>query len=431
MTQRLPSRRVSRRDFLRLGGGGFLASVLGGALPASAAPRSLARQAAARVGGWIINIGGTIVQPVGKLRRPPLQGAQNMHLVATDGFISLPGRRSDPVFVFGFTTPDPERPLTEYVDDLKGKAQIPAPILAFNQNTPVYLRMTNIGLIQRPDLDDSHTVHWHGFPNAISFFDGEPNASIAVPVARTFEYFYRPIREGTYLYHCHFEDTEHITMGMTSVVLVRPAGGANYAYNDPTSNADPTLRTPDPSTQFDREFVMFLTDMDTTEHDHLRDVQENDFSDFHANYFLLNGRAYPDTLLPNGDASLPEQPVSSVVNCNAGERVLLRFASLSFNVHAIQVPGIPLRVIGKDARLLRGRNGEDQSYFTHTIHIGAGETTDAIFTAPNVSSPTTYRLASRNFNQLSNGGGTDAGGMLTEIRVNPAGTLGPQVGLNG
>jgi FtsP/CotA-like multicopper oxidase with cupredoxin domain len=274
-------------------------------------------------------------------------------------------------------------------------------------------------------------VHWHGFPNAISFFDGEPNASLAVPVARTFEYFYRPVREGTYLYHCHFEDTEHITMGMTSVVFVRPAGGANYAYNDPASNADPALRTPDPSTQFDRQFVMFMSDMDTTEHDNLRDVQENDFSDFSANYFLLNGRAYPDTLLPNGDPTLPLQRMSSLITCNTGERVLLRFASLSFNIHAIQSPGIPLRVIGKDARLLRGRNGEDQSYLTHTVYIGPGETTDVIFTAPSVTTQTTYRLGSRNFDQLSNDGVPGAGGMQTEIRVYPAGTLGPQVGLNG
>jgi FtsP/CotA-like multicopper oxidase with cupredoxin domain len=163
-------------------------------------------------------------------------------------------------------------------------------------------------------------------------------------------------------------------------------------------------------------------------HDNLANVQENDFSDFKANYWTLNGRAYPDTLEPNGWR--PAQPVSSLINVNAGDRVLLRFASLSFEIHSMQAPGIPFTVVGKDARLLRGRNGENQAYQTHTVYIGAGETTDVIFTAPNVSTLTTYPLISRNHHQLNNNGGTAAGGMLTEIRVNPAGTLPPQTTFN-
>ena len=43
----------------------------------------------------------------------------------------------------------------------------------------------------RPDLDDSHTIHWHGFRNAIPIFDGTPELSIAWASNRTFPYFYR------------------------------------------------------------------------------------------------------------------------------------------------------------------------------------------------------------------------------------------------
>ena len=60
------------------------------------------------------------------------------------------------------------------------------------------------------------------------------------------------------MYHCHFEDVEHVQMGMTGPAL-RPAaaerhaslGGFNkFAYNDG-----------DGSTGYDREFALLLTEM--------------------------------------------------------------------------------------------------------------------------------------------------------------------------
>ena len=63
---------------------------------------------------------------------------------------------------------------------------------------------------------------------------------------------------GTYMYHCHVEDIEHVTMGMTGIVFVRPLQNGNtsyypsgkYAYNDG-----------DGSTGYDREFAMFLSEI--------------------------------------------------------------------------------------------------------------------------------------------------------------------------
>ncbi len=94
----------------------------------------------------------------------------------------------------------------------------------------------------------------------IPFFDGEPTGSVSVPVGRFFTYVYRPHDPGTYMYHCHVEDIEHVTMGMTGIVFVRPlqnkygnsagapvartngdAAGAplGYAYNDGVALGDP------------------------------------------------------------------------------------------------------------------------------------------------------------------------------------------------
>lgn len=164
---------------------------------------------------------------------------------------------------------------------------------------------------------------------------------------------------------------------------------------------------------------------------------------------MLNGRVYPDTLAPNGsidpfnpvhDANgdliptpgyehLQYQPLSALVQCNAGERVMLRFANLGFMQAAMTTAGLKMHVVGKDATLLRGRDGTDHSFETNTVSIGAGESAEAIFTAPPYQGPgpyDTYLLYNRAFTRSANLSPGGNGGQMTEIRVYPANTLAAQ-----
>ena len=343
-------------------------------------------------------------------------------LAATDGHIILPNRpNGQPVYIFGFVPVDPPTmSITEQISTFKGKAQTPAPLLDFRQDNDVYLTLTNLGLVARPDLTDSHSIHWHGFRTPSALFDGVPEVSIAVPLQRQFTYFYRPHNPGTYMYHCHFEDVEHVQMGMTGIVFVRPSMGDKFAYNDA-------------ATAFTREFALLLNEIWTTPHDNGEAIQESIFTDYDPTYFTLNGRVHPQTLLGNNDPSLPSQPISSLVQVNAGDRVLLRLANLGYQQHAMQLPGIPMKVVGEDATLRRSPAGVDTSYVTDTLYMGPGEARDVLFTAPAFSStaPTasdasgthnTYLFKNRNFARLSNNGASGPGGMMTEVRVYP-GTL--------
>ena len=61
--------------------------------------------------------------------------------------------------------------------------------------------------------------------------------------------------------------------------------------------------------------------------------------------------------------------------------MLLRLANLGYQQHAMQLPGIPMHVIGQDASLLRN-GGVDTSYWTNTLYIGPGEARDVLFDAP-------------------------------------------------
>jgi FtsP/CotA-like multicopper oxidase with cupredoxin domain len=419
----------TRRQFFKAAGlGAATVAVGGGVLAATHGGAATAQAAAVSARDHVVLTGGNIL------------------LAATDGYMTVPGREDDPLYIFGFI-PVPNDTVSSLENTYKGRTQHIAPILDTTEGTDVYLKLTNLGLIQRPDLTDSHTLHWHGFRTPSALFDGVPEVSIAVPINRQFTYFYRPHNAGTYMYHCHFEDVEHVQMGMTSIVFVRPSGHPNWAYNDS-------------STAFDRHFAILINEVWKNFHDGDRDIQESIPTDYDPQWFTLNGRCYPDTVLPNDDPALPaalrllthnanndddepSQPVSSLIQVNPGERVLLRLANLGYLQHAMQLPGIPLQVVGQDATFLGpgtslGVAYGDRRYTTSTLFLGPGEARDVLFTAPGYSgsAPTftdawgtynRYFFRNRDYRKLANngargGGGANAavsglGGMATEVRV--------------
>ncbi|MCB8983249.1 MAG: multicopper oxidase domain-containing protein [Ardenticatenaceae bacterium] len=447
MAKNLTSNTITRRDFLKIAGSAAFLTA-----GASIVPHYLRR--------------AVLPEEVVEAQGAPY----DLYYAGTDGWISLPPTPAIPPF-----HPDNLAPpgLTTYIfgfrnvsgmDDIrknnqKNKAQHNAPVFWVNQynpSSPVDFRMqlTNLGLALRPDLFDAHTIHWHGFRNVIPFFDGEPTTSVSVPTGRDFTYIYRPREEGTYMFHCHVEDVEHVHMGMTSLVFVRPIQdgmtsyypSGKYAYNDG-----------DGSTGYDREFVMFLSEVWAEAHWADAHIQLPEWSDYRADFALLNGRVYPDTLAPNspinaaqsvhalavetdangdlmtnpGYEHLQYQPHSSLVTCQPGERVLLRFANLGFKESAMTLTGIKMRVVGRDATLLRGRYGTPTSYETNVISCSAGESYDVIFEAPPYDGSSglgydrylLYNRAYARSNNLASGG---FGGQTTEVRVYPPGSLASQ-----
>ncbi|MCB0162621.1 MAG: multicopper oxidase domain-containing protein [Anaerolineae bacterium] len=425
MTEKRTPRRVSRRDILKLGGSGALLALMGGSGLNKLLHQDMPVAAAAPA-------------PQPALQTTPV----DIRLLATDGWMSFPGRRranDKGIYVFGFrpvAANETYAKIDKLIQKYKGKVTWPAPTLAISKDVDLYIAMTNLGFVQRPDLDDSHTVHWHGFRNPNAVFDGVPEVSIAVPLGRDFPYYYKPRDEGTYMYHCHFEDVEHVQMGMDGIVYIE-SYTPGYVYD--LSDGSPAL-----DTAFDRQFTFMLNEIYSHAHDNLENVQENVWSDYKADYWVMNGRSYPDTLIRDQELSstdfglgggLYSQPISSLVQANAGDRVLLRIASLGYEQHVMQLPGIPMTVVGQDASYLG-----DNSYVTHSLYLGAGEARDVLFTAPPyqaslalsdaVGKYNRYWFRNRSAQRLINGDQPGLGGMLTEVRVYPAGTLGTQTGPN-
>ncbi len=407
------ARRVmSRRGFFAIGSGAVVALAAGGAYAAGDGDQAPAPR-------------GKI--PAGQNPANGV-GVKKMALAVTDGWAGMPrtlpaiapyfpdtiiydgSPESFDTYIFGFR--DVTSLERSQVQAQQGKAQISAPIIECVAGEELWVTLSNLGLLTRPDLGDAHTMHWHGFRNAIPFYDGVPESSVSVPVGRDFTYVFRPLDAGTYMYHCHFEDVEHVTMGMTGLVFVRPAGFPNRAYDA----AD---------TAFDVEFPILLTEFDFSGHWNDAHIMESDWTNYKPDIWLMNGRAYPDTLEPGtardnstGDMEVPAgaphlqyQPISSKLTAMAGQTVLIRLANLGFEEQTLSMPGVPLRTVGSDARYL----DPARQTVGDTVVLGPGESRDLILTAPAAGTypfyntdPTKYR-----------GDGNDqrVGGQYTELHV--------------
>jgi len=354
------------------------------------------------------------------------------HLGAGDGFVTMADGKRLYIFSFADLTGVPEK---KAMDAGMLAASAPAPTIAVDEGDDFYLTLTNVGMMNRPDLFDPHTVHFHGFPQAASIFDGVPDASVAINMGSSITYYYKLNDAGTYMYHCHVEATEHMQMGMLGNLYVRPlqnrladgtqlVGGYThhtgdmYAYNDG-----------DGSTRYDVEAPIQIGSFDPVFHDASENVQPLPFANMRDRYGLLNGRGYPDTVNPgalpppDGNGGKISQAVSSHVEATQGQRILLRFSNLNVTrFYTVGLAGTNMRVVAKDAKLLRGPSpdggvtpGLDLSYVTNSITLGGGESLDAIIDTAGLV-PGTYFLYTKNLNYLNNDT-EDYGGMMTEIVI--------------
>jgi FtsP/CotA-like multicopper oxidase with cupredoxin domain len=336
---------------------------------------------------------------------------------------------------------------------------IPAPMIAIDEGDELFLTLTNVGMVMRPDLFEQHTVHFHGYPNASAFYDGVPDASIAINIGGSFTYYYLAPEAGTYMWHCHISPPEHLQMGMVGQLYVRPRQNAA----DPTKTlnavaladqadvskkcsaadilcsvqvppADNSVKRDvskkyayddgDGSTVYDVEYPIQMHGFDPNFHFVGMTFNPESFADNKDKYFLLNGRSYPDTINPNPLSTQAtdgtqhfSQPLPAIVNIPAGGKALLRFSDLNVTeFHTLASLGIKMHVIGLNARLLRDQDGNNMDYYTNSITLGGGETIDVILDATQILPGQKFYLYTPQLDHLSNDA-ENFGGMMTEVNV--------------
>jgi len=306
---------------------------------------------------------------------------------------------------------------------------IPAPLITMDEDDEFFLTLTNVGMLMRPDLFEQHTVHFHGYPNASAFYDGVPDASVAINIGGSFTYYYLAPDAGTYFWHCHITPPEHLQMGMVGQLYVRPRQDrVPAATNLYTARAaqDTDLRTACVSTKdilcsnnlptvngtvvatgnavtrpatgnyiyndgdgtsyYDVEYPVQMHGFDPNFHFVGMTFNPEAFVDMKDKYWLLNGRSYPDTATPgplatqSSDGAMHySQPMATVINIPAGKRAALRLVNLSVSeYHTLGTIGVKMYVVGYNAKLLRDQAGNNTGYFTNSITLGGGESLDVI-----------------------------------------------------
>jgi FtsP/CotA-like multicopper oxidase with cupredoxin domain len=287
--------------------------------------------------------------------------AVSLNLCATTGTLTLPG--SAGVAVWGFGTP------TTPGDCSTATAGVPGPVLVVNQGDTVTVNVTN-ALTGR---DISFEAPGIGF---------DPGPATAGP-GGTLTRIFTASAPGTYLYESSGNSGRQIAMGLYGALIVRSAiGGQAYGTA---------------ATGYDVEAPLVLSAVDPA----FNAAPDGfDLRGYRATYWLINGRAYPDTA-----------PITAA----AGQRVLLRYLNAGFDNTSMLLLGMHERVVARDARLL------GNPFDAAAEIIPAGATEDAIATVPSSAPPSAHGFALYNrqlhvTNGTASTPGHTPGGMLTFIQ---------------
>ena len=304
---------------------------------------------ASQAGNGSFNPAPDVVQTFDVLSAP----ATIFHLYAKAGTTTLPGAVSMPVW--GYTATN-----TLLV-------QPGGPAIVVEQGAPVTLRLHN-QLVEATSL----LINGQGLV---------PDRTGAA--AGSFkDYTFTPSNPGTFLYEAGLrENAQHQTaMGLYGTLIVRPTGAPNQAY--------------DGSTSFDDEGVLLLSEIDPALNNSANPA-DFDMRHYKPTYFLINGKASPDT-----------DPIATT----AGNTVLLRYVNAGIQYHSMALLGARQKVVALD--------GSKLNYARHYVAetFGPGQTTDVIVAT--AASSATRKLPIYDGNLLlHNSSAAGAGGMLTFLTV--------------
>jgi FtsP/CotA-like multicopper oxidase with cupredoxin domain len=289
----------------------------------------------------------------------------SMDLCALPGTATLTGTTTAPIWGFGI-------PSTAG-DCTTATARLPGPPLTVTVGDVVSIHVINA-------LPAGHIVTFE-IPG-IAFDPGPTDAAPGAGVTRTFT----AGAPGTYLYQSAGDAGRQAAMGLAGALVVNPTT-ANQAYNSDT-------------TAYDVQTTLVLGAVDPA----FNAAPETfDMHGYKATYWLINGKAYPDT---------------AGIGATAGQRLLLRYLNAGYDNTTMALLGLHERVLARDANLLNNPFDADAET------IPAGGTEDTLVTMPVTPVPPStngFPLYNRQLH-LTNGAQTGTspapatgGGMLTFI----------------
>jgi FtsP/CotA-like multicopper oxidase with cupredoxin domain len=326
--------------------------------------------------------------------RSSANGQSNFLLTATDGYVTVPDGNS--IYMWGYA-------------DGNGAFQLPGPTLCVTEGQRVNITLVNRlsvpTSLQLPGIED---VLADGNPSAPAFDGTGRLLSLAPPVGPggSVSYSFTADRSGTFLYESGTDPQLQVQMGLFGTLIVYPAaaapGQADAAYAYDTSSPGPNpgdrpVYTGEPGSIYSasHEYGLTLSEVDPDLHVAVEQATGHVFTSadytapYHARYFMINGRSFPDTIAPNGAPWLPAQPYSALSEVQpfdpAGNPLpaLLRYVSVGVTTYPFHPHSNHERVIGVDAHFLR-EGSADLSLEKFAIVVNPSSTQDATFAWTNV-----------------------------------------------
>jgi FtsP/CotA-like multicopper oxidase with cupredoxin domain len=272
-----------------------------------------------------------------------------------------------------------------YSDTAGGAPTLPGPELRVNQGTDVTVNLTN-------NLSEDSALLFQGQEMI-------PDLSGAAANGGTKSYSFRACDAGTFLYEAGLlSNAQHqVAMGMYGALIVDPAT-TGQAYDSA-------------STAFDNESVLVLSEIDPVLNNSASPALF-DMRDYKPQYFLINGKAFPDST-----------PFS--VDPGPGSTMLLRYVNAGLQAHAMSTLGLSQTIIAQD--------GQPFAYSHQVVAetIATGQTLDTIITIPGTAlEGDQFVLFDANM-ILHNSTDAGLGGMMAMLNVGsgtpPVVDLGPSV----
>jgi len=283
---------------------------------------------------------------------PPIE------LYATTGTATLFGTTTVPIW--GYSN-----------SNTPGTATLPGPVLDVNEGDCVQVNLYNVDIPEETSL----------------LFQGQDMIPDITGVAAggSTSYVFSADSAGTFLYEAGLiPNAQHqVAMGMYGALIVRPLT-AGQAYDAA-------------STAFDSESVIVLSELDPALNSS-GSPSAFDMRNFAPQYFLMNGKAYPDA-----------NPFS--VDPGPGTKMLLRYVNAGLQAHAMSTLGLSQTIIAQD--------GQPYTYSHKVVaeSIATGQTLDTLITVP-ASALEGDQFALYDANMLlRNSNAAGFGGMMAFLKV--------------
>lgn len=282
----------------------------------------------------------------------------NFNLTASEGYISIADGGS--IYSWGYSN--------------NGIMQLPGPTLIVDQGTTVTVTLNN----SLPAAAGNTSIVFPG--HQVTTSSGVAGKlTQEAPAGGSVTYSFVANTPGTYQYHSGTRPDLQIEMGLYGALIVRPSA--------PAAGCTVASAYDHPETCYDREYLYLLSEIDMEVHQAAQQQASGPgpidvgTGPFHPEYWLLNGRAAPDTMAAAGTDLLPNQPYNAMTRMHPGEKLLLRLVAAGRDMHPFHTHGNHSRVLARDGRLLLSATDASQlaGPLLYTIPAIPGGTVDAIF----------------------------------------------------